>query len=883
MNTNEERRLDDDAADRADWRAWGTYLPERQWGTVREDYSADGNVWGSFTYEESRLRAYRWGEDGLLGWTDREARLCFSFAFWNGCDNHLKEKLFGLSNSEGNHGEDVKELYYYLDALPSGCYAKALYKYPQSAFPYRDLVEENGRRGVDDPEYELLDTGVLAGNRYFDLTVEYAKRDTNDTLIRLTITNCGSDTAEITVLPTLTLRNVWAWDDPAELPLPPSLMASDDGAAIVAHHDTLGEYRLRPIGPRIDTLLFTGNESNRQALGWGGKAGFTKDAFHRFVVDGDTDAVDLARRGTKAAFLSRISLGPGQSSVLRLRLACPEPNPKELTSAAFDADIAGRIEEADEFYRATLPAGITPAESQVMRQAHAGLLWSKQVYLYDVERWLAGDPTQPPVSPDRETSRNSDWAHLICHDVISMPDKWEYPWFAAWDLAFHAIALAEIDEEFAKSQLLLMLSERYLHPNGAIPAYEFGFSETNPPVHATAAWQIYESERRRTGKGDIGFLEKAFLRLLLHFTWWINRHDPAGKDLFGGGFLGLDNIGLFDRNKPLPDGATLTQADATAWMGMFCSAMMMIAVELAQTRPVFQDLAVKFFHHFLLIIQATNRFGNDGLWDEETGFFYDQVMAKDGTAVPLKVKSIVGLVPLFAIGTIRADQLDGVPEMKREIKAGLYRHPDMMRYVVDAPIPDGPFAGTKFVALAPKEHMVRLLAHMLDEEQFLSIYGIRSVSKAYGEQPFQFSYDEYQFEIGYVPGEGNSGAFGGNSNWRGPIWFPINLLIIHALQRYHSVYGDTLTVECPTGSGHQMTLEDVARELSRRLTSLFLPDASGHRPCHGGEGRYAEDPAWRDLILFNEYFHADTGRGLGASHQTGWTATIATCIAMWHE
>lgn len=894
MTSSEEVRLSEDAARQKDWRLWGTYLPDRQWSTVREDYSPDGDPWESFPYDMSRLRAYRWGEDGLLGWTDREARLCFSVALWNGRDSHLKDKLFGLSNTQGNHGEDVKELYYHLDATPSGSYAKALYKYPQAAFPYEQLIAENARRGLEGLEYELLDTGVFADERYFDVLVEYAKFGPEDILIRVTISNRGPDAADMTALPTLIFRNDWAWTEPngKQLPRPTIRDAADPARpGVVAEHPTLGRYRFATVGEAhgVAETLFTGNETNREALGYGrNDTPFCKDAFHRYVVDGDVRAVDPARQGTKVAFLSRMQLASGASHTLRARLVRHEDSVIPLLSdPEFDACFTQRIAEADAFYTARLPSTLSADERAVARQAYAGLLWTKQVYHYDVKRWLAGDPTQPPVSPNRATGRNADWQHLSAFDVISMPDKWEYPWFAAWDLAFHTIPFAEIDPAFAKAQLLLILSERYLHPNGAVPAYEYGFGDANPPVHAAAVWQVYEVDRRRTGEGDTVFLEHAFLRLMVHFTWWVNRHDPAGNDVFNGGFLGLDNIGLFDRNMALPDGMTLLQADATAWMGLFCSVMQMMAVELAQTRPVFQDMAVKFFHHFMLIVDAMNRLGStgpddSGLWDEETGFFYDRIVVEGGDPIPLKIQSIVGLVPLFAIAGLRRDHRDKVSAMMQAIEARIAANPDIERYLREAENPEGPFAGTRFVALVPKERMLRLLQRVLDETQFLSPYGIRSVSAAHQDHPFSVELRGKEFSLGYVPGEGNSRAFGGNSNWRGPIWFPINVLLIHALQRSHEVYGDAVTVECPAGSGQQMHLGDVARELAGRLVGLFLPDQHGRRPCHGEETRYAAAPHWRDLILFNEYFHADTGRGLGASHQTGWTGTVATCIALCH-
>ena len=877
----EALRLADDVAGRRDWRLWGTYLPERQWGTVREDYSADGDAWASFPYAASRARAYRWSEDGLLGWTDRDCRLCLSTALWNGRDDHLKERLFGLGNADGNHGEEVKELYYYLDATPTGSYAKALYKYPQAAFPYAELVQENGRRGLGDPEYELLDTGIFDENRYFDVLVEYAKRDADDTLVRITVSNRGPEAAAIVVLPTLTLRNTWSWSEPTGDDGTPRMAAAGGTGDVIAEVPGLGTYRFAVVpgadGPTAERM-FTENESNLDTLAGSPGRGRAKDAFHRVVVGGDASATGGEDRGTKTAFLFRQTIEAGASLVLRLRLARDEgAGVGALDVEAFEGCLARRIAEADDFYAAHIPDRLGAEARAVARQAYAGLLWSKQVYAYDVDTWIVGDPGRPPPA-DRAGLRNGNWRHMSLHDVISMPDKWEYPWFAAWDLAFHLGPMARIDPAFAKSQLLLMLNERCLHPNGALPAYEWNFDDVNPPVHAAAVLDVFTIDRRQTGKADIDFLERAFQKLVLNFTWWVNRNDDAGNDLFGGGFLGLDNIGLFDRSLSLKDGTTLNQADATAWMGLFCSSMLTIAIELAQVLPVYEDMALKFFHHDLLVIDAINGFGGSGLWDEEDGFFYDQLVIGDGAPVPVKVQSIVGLVPLFAVCAMRRDQHDRLPGLVRQIEEGLAKNPRFAAYVARTEVRDGPYADAWFVALTPKDRLLRLLDRMLDEDQFLSPHGIRSVSKRHADHPLHVRHDGKDLEVDYVPGEGNSRMFGGNSNWRGPIWFPINILIVQALERFHTAYGDELKVECPTGTGVFMNLKQVSEELSRRLSSLFLPDTARRRPCHGEEYRYSVDPYWHELVLFYEHFHGETGRGLGASHQTGWTATVISCL-----
>ena len=885
--TREQERLAKAATREEDWRRWGTYLPERQWGTVREDYSADGNPWTGFTHDMARFRAYRWGEDGLLGWTDRQCRLCFSTTLWNGRDPILKERLFGLTNPEGNHGEDVKELYYYLDALPTHAYAKALYKYPQTAFPYDDLVATNARRGLKEGEYELLDTGVFDEDRYFDVTVEYAKAGVEDTLIRLSVVNRGPDAAELCVLPTLTLRNNWSWRtlEPDRETRP--WMVLRDGA-VVANHAVLGRFCLVPVGDPglVSEVLFTENDSNVRRLdpSFSGEAGYSKDAFERYLVGGDAAAVNPEHRGTKAVFLCRLNVPPGKTVVLRLRLVREDrAEPAAVDAAAFDALVAERQAEADAFYAAVIPATCSDDERAVARQAYAGLLWSKQFYYYVAQRWRDGDPAQPAPPEQRAAKASDDWRHLFCRDVISMPDKWEYPWFAAWDLAFHMIPMVRIDPAFAKGQLLLLLRDWYLHPNGQLPAYEGSFSDVNPPVHALAVFQVYAFDKRQSGRADLDFLEGAFHKLMLNFTWWVNRNDADGRNLFGGGFLGLDNIGVFDRNTDLPDGVTLSQADATAWMGLFCAAMLRIAVELAQHRPIFQDIAGKFFGHYVAIIDAINTFGGSGLWDEEEGFYFDQLATDDDRPNRLlKVHSIVGLVPLFAVLSLRREELDAMPDFRKRFDWFLRNKPHLASYVTPVETDDPALAGSHFLSLVPKNRLQRVLARVFDEGEFLASHGVRALSKIHADHPYTIDFAGETMSVHYVPAEGDSGMFGGNSNWRGPVWFPINGLLVNALHRYHAVFGNALMVELPTGSGRWVTLREAAGDLAGRLTRLFTRDREGRRPCHGEELRYRDAPAWRDLILFNEYFCGDTGRGIGASHQTGWTSLAATLIDIQH-
>ena len=891
--TVEDARVATSSTREEDWQRWGTYLPERQWGTVREDYSADGSAW-NFTHDMARYRAYRWGEDGLLGWTDRQCRLCYSTSLWNGNDPILKERLFGLANGEGNHGEDVKEQYYYLDATPSHSYAKALYKYPQRAFPYDDLVKTNKGRGFDESEYELLDTKIFDEERYFDVQVEYAKREPEDTLIRLVISNRGPEAALLTVMPTLTLRNNWSWRnlEPGEETKPSLAMVEGTTDAVRARHKTLGQFRFSPVadegGPIPEELIFTENDSNIRRLdgNYQGTQGYSKDAFDRYLVRSEKEAINPEQKGTKSAFVYRLNLEPGAEVVLRLRLVRDEDGKDagELSSAEFDACFSQRKQEADDFYASRIPASYSVDEQGVSRQAYAGLLWTKQFYYYVSERWFEGDPAQPKPPAERLQGRNADWRHLFCRDILSMPDKWEYPWFAAWDTAFHMVPMAELDPEFAKTQLLLLLREWYLHPNGQMPAYEFAFSDVNPPVHAWAVLHVYEiAARHNNGEKDLDFLERAFQKLLLNFTWWVNRNDARGNNLFGGGFLGLDNIGVFDRSAKLPGGVRLHQADGTAWMGLYCSTMLTIAIELAQTRPAYEDIASKFFEHYIAIIDAINEQDGAGLWAEEEGFYFDHLLVDNEPTKALYVHSIVGIVPLYAVGILRKEEIERLPGFLKRMRWFLENKEQLARHVTETETKDPKYEGSHFIALVPKDRLLRILSKVLDEKEFFSEHGVRALSKIHEAEPYQIDLAGQKMTVKYVPGEGDSGMFGGNSNWRGPVWFPVNMLLINALERYHLVYGDEFKVECPTGSGVYKTLLEVAEEIARRLAKLFLKDDEGRRAAHGEERRYIDDPHWRDLVLFNEYFCGDSGRGIGASHQTGWTALAATCVRMTHQ
>ena len=902
----EAQRLAQDAARTHNWKRWGPYLAERQWGTVREDYSDDGNCWDYFPHDQSRSRAYRWGEDGLLGITDRECRLCFALALWNGRDPILKERLFGLTGPEGNHGEDVKELYWYLDSTPTHSYLKALYKYPQAEFPYERLVAENRARGKEQRELELADLGQFDDGRYFDVTAEYAKAAPEDIAIRITVTHRGPERATLHLLPQLWFRNTWSWGCAHEgcWVKPVIRDKSGNGRSVVqATHVTLGTMRLEAgAGPdgRMPELLFTDNETNTQKLfGLPPLQPHVKDAFHRRVVDGDHAAVNPRRVGTKTAAWYVLDLAPGESVTVKLRLtsvAGPgEPPPKEAFAGAttrhaaksrvavprelgreFDATFRRRIAETDAFFAARQPAALTVEERRVARQAYAGLLWSKQFYHYVVEHWLDGDPEQPKPPESRRKGRNHDWPHLFNRDVVSMPDKWEYPWYAAWDLAFHMLPFARIDPHFAKEQLVLFLREWYMHPNGQIPAYEFALGDVNPPVHAWSAWRVYKLSAP-AGKRDRVFLERVFQKLLLNFTWWVNRKDAGGKNLFSGGFLGLDNIGVFDRSKPLPTGGHLEQADGTAWMAFYSTTMLSMALELAKGNPAYEDLASKFFEHFVAIVDAMNSLGGSGLWDDEEGFYHDQLHADGGTR-PLRVRSMVGLIPLFAVEVLDDATLAALPGFRKRMQWFLENRKDLARHVAFAEKcatrKDGNGRTLRLLAIPSRERLERVLRYLLDEAEFLSPYGIRSLSKAHQLHPYVLHAGGEEFRVDYAPGESTTGLFGGNSNWRGPIWMPVNYLLIEALERYHHFYGDELKVECPVGSGRRLTLREVAQELAARVTRIFLPGEDGQRPCFGTARRHADDPAFRELVHFHEYFHAETGEGLGASHQTGWTALV---------
>jgi len=875
----ESQRLAEDDARARDWKRWGPYLAERQWGTVREDYSEHGTAWDYFPHDHARSRAYRWGEDGLLGISDRQCRLCFAIALWNGKDPILKERLFGLAGPEGNHGEDVKECYYYLDATPTHSYLKALYKYPQAEFPYAQLVEENRRRGAHDPEFELADTGVFADGRYFDVTVEYAKAGADDVLVRLTIANRGPEAARIHVLPTLWYRNTWAWGRSGEAYWTKPNLASVGDGVIQGVHDTLGRTRLTaapgPLGQR-PALLFTDNETNCHRLyGSPSASAHTKDAFNDCLVHGDTARLNPGLTGTKAAAHYDLEVPARSEVTLRLRLHAEEEASGEAFGDEFDRTFRDRIAEAEAFYAARLPATLTEDERRVSRQAYAGLLWSKQFFHFVVNDWLEGDPAQPPSPDKRRSGRNSEWPHLYNRDVISVPDKWEYPWYAAWDLAFHMLPFAKIDPEFAKQQLLLFLREWYMHPNGQLPAYEWALGDVNPPVHAWAAWRVYKLTGA-PGHRDRGFLERAFQKLLINFTWWVNRKDTDGRNLFAGGFLGLDNVGVFDRSQPLPGGGHLEQADGTAWMAFYSATMLSIALELARENHAYADVASKFFEHFVAIVDAMNSMGATGLWDEADGFYYDQLHV-NGMHIPMRLRSMVGLIPLFACEILEQDLIDRLPGFAKRLRWFLENRADLARHITYL-AEGGEGHRHRLLALPSRERLERVLRVMLDENEFLSPYGIRSLSRVYGERPYTFELAGHEYRVAYTRAESDTGLFGGNSNWRGPVWFPVNYLLLEALERYHHFYGDGLKVECPTGSGRMLNLLEVAQQLASRLASLFLADDSGRRPCHGRDAPYANDPAWRDLVLFHEYFDGDDGRGVGASHQTGWTALVARCI-----
>jgi hypothetical protein len=902
--TAEEKRLEESRDRTKHWKRWGPYLSERQWGTVREDYSEYGTAWDYFPHDQARSRAYRWGEDGLGGICDRHQRICFAIALWNGNDPILKERLFGLTGSEGNHGEDVKEYYFYLDSTPTHSYMKFLYKYPQGAFPYTQLVEENRRRGKNEPEFELIDTGVFDDDRYFDVVVEYAKNSSEEILIRITAHNRGPEAADLHILPTIWFRNTWSWNPGGKRPALQAEKGTRGAVAIRAEEEYYGRRWL--ICEGSPELLFTENETNNQRLfGVPNRTPYVKDGINSYVVNGSRDAVNLEQTGTKASALYRIRVEAGSSTTVRLRLTdqenqarlivasdfSNEQNLKSLGAAAatstaatedcfgpgFDHVFAQRIAEADDFYAKRIPKTLSKDAQAIQRQAFAGLLWSKQFYHYDVNGWLQGDPAGPPPPDGHRHGRNHEWTHLYNADVISMPDKWEYPWYAAWDLAFHSIPLAQIDPDFAKEQLTLMLREWYMHPNGQLPAYEWAFGDVNPPVHAWACWRVYKIEKRIRGKADRRFLEHAFHKLLLNFTWWVNRKDAEGNNVFQGGFLGLDNIGVFDRSAPLPTGGLMEQSDGTSWMGMYCLNMLAIALELARENSAYEGVASKFFEHFVYIAHAMNDLGGEGLslWDEPDGFYYDVLRLPNGDHFPMRVRSMVGLISLYAVETLEPEVVDRLPAFKRRMQWFIDNKPALRAHIRNVETPSGT---RRLLSIVDSSHLPIVLRYMLDESEFLSEYGIRSLSQFHRKTPFMLQINGTTHQVDYEPAESSTGVFGGNSNWRGPIWFPVNYLLIESLQKFHYFLGDEFQVEFPTGSGKKKSLWEVAAEISRRLMRIFLRDGEGRRPVFGTYEKFQNDRHWRDYVPFHEYFHGDTGAGAGASHQTGWTGVIAKLI-----
>ena len=867
----EQRRLNEAREKGTPWKKWGPYLSERQWGTVREDYSDDGNAWNYLSHDQARSRAYRWGEDGLAGISDDQQQLCFALALWNGRDHILKERLFGLTNSEGNHGEDVKEYYFYLDSTPTHSYMKYLYKYPQREFPYRDLVETNGRRSREEFEYELLDTGIFDDDRYFDVFVEYAKADPEDLLIKISVYNRGPEAATIHLLPTLWFRNTWSWGDGGAKP---GLRKNGDGT-VLASLPTLVDYTFQCEGS--PALLFTENESNASRL-WEqpNPSPFVKDAFHDYVVSGNKETVNQAGTGTKAAAHYELQVPAGGHKVVRLRLSA---KPAANAFVHFDEILADRLSDANEFYDRITPKSLTEDERRVHRQALAGMLWTKQFYYFDLDKWLIEHDAHPLIGKGRPNQRNTEWFHMLNRDIISMPDKWEYPWYAAWDLAFHTMALSLVDFDFAKEQLLLMLRNLYAHPNGQLPAYEWNFSDVNPPVHAWATLFLYNIERE-LGRADLRFLERSFQGLMLNFNWWVNRKDPEGRNVFAGGFLGLDNIGVFDRSSKLPTGGHLDQADGTAWMAFYCQNMLEIALILTDYDPLYEEVAVRFLEHFIWITYAMDRIGenHDEMWDTKEGFFYDLLHFPNGDAKRLKVRSLVGLLPLCASTVFEPGFALRHPRILELIELFRKRHPEVLRHIRDQEAFLVGHGDRRVLAVLNKKKLQGVLSYMLDENEFLSPYGIRSLSRYHREHPFVLHVEGHEHRVDYLPAESNNGMFGGNSNWRGPVWMPVNGLLIRGLLNLYQFYGDDFKVECPTGSGKFMTLFEVAKEISRRLSSIFLKDANGRRPVYGGSKKFQEDPHWRDYILFYEYFHGDNGAGLGASHQTGWTGIVARLL-----
>lgn len=886
MLTAEQLRLNDARQNNIPWKKWGPYLTERQWGTVREDYSENGDAWNFFTHDQARSRAYRWGEDGLAGISDDNQHLCFSVALWNGKDPILKERLFGLTNSEGNHGEDVKEYYFYLDNTPTHSYMKYLYKYPHAAYPYADLVETNRRRSKNDMEYELLDTGVFDEDRYFDVFVEYAKAAPEDMLIRITVINRGRDAAELHVLPTLWFRNDWSsWiaetNRTQTKPVLRQIEATAGSSVVAATHPALGGFMFSCEGDV--PLLFTENETNYARLfpEQKNESAFAKDGINDYIVHGDQNAVNPAKQGTKVAADYSITVSGGQSKVIHLRLTKNSPVQKvEVFGKQFEEIFANRSRETDEFYKAVTPPSLSIDEAMVMRQALSGMLWSKQFFFFDGDNWL-DEHNSNPLHTGFKNSRNSEWFHMLNHDIISMPDKWEYPWYAAWDLAFHTLSLAIVDPDFAKDQMEMMLKALYLHPNGQMPAYEWNFSDVNPPVHAFATLFLHRTEQAQKGEPDLDFLRTTFRKLLLNYTWWINRKDRFGKNVFEGGFLGLDNIGVFDRSAPLPTGGHLEQADGTAWMALFTQNMLDIAFELALDDSTYEDMIVKFAEHFHYIASAMNKPGADGMWDEEDGFYYDLLRLPDGSATRLKVRSMVGLLPLCATTIVEASSRERMPGVMAQISERTRRMPELLATMH----PTGPghygVAERGILALVTPERLRRILTRMLDENEFFSPYGIRSLSKFHEHHPYILHVRGQEYRVDYLPAESNTGMFGGNSNWRGPVWMPVNALLIRALLNFYLYYGDSFKIECPTGSGRLMNLFEVSKEIANRLTRIFLRDEQGRRPVYGGTDKFQNDPHWRDNILFYEYFHGDNGAGLGASHQTGWTGLVAKIIQLY--
>ncbi|PYS49621.1 MAG: glucosidase [Acidobacteria bacterium] len=881
--TAEERRLEEARERTEHWKRWGPYLSERAWGTVREDYSRDGAAWDYLPHDHARSRAYRWNEDGIAGICDRHQEICFAIALWNGRDSILKERLFGLSGPEGNHGEDVKEYYFYLDSTPTHSYMKYLYKYPQKEFPYGQLVEENRKRGKSAPEYELMDTGVFDEDRYFDIFVEYAKADAEEILCRVTVINRGPETAQLHLLPTIWFRNRWSWGyDNSRSSMRRKLVAAGlevDASLIELEDERYGRRLLYCEG--TPELLFTENETNSERLfGVANRSPYVKDGINNYIVHGAREAVNPAQTGTKASAHYLLNLGADESATVRLHFTDKEDSTSTVLifGEVFDQIFSERQAEADEFYAQIIPQDLSPDAQNVMRQSFAGLLWSKQYYHYVVEEWLKGDPCCPPPPEERWHGRNHDWRHLYNSDVISMPDKWEYPWYAAWDLAFHCIPLSLVDSDFAKDQLILMLREWYMHPNGQIPAYEWSFDDVNPPVHAWSAWRVYRIEAVRRGTSDRNFLERIFHKLLLNFTWWVNRKDAEGNNIFEGGFLGLDNIGVFDRNTKLPGGSFIEQSDGTSWMAMYTLNLMAIAMELAREDRAYEDVASKFWEHFIFIAYAMNNIGRDNvdLWNEEDGFYYDVLHTPDGQHIPMRVHSIVGLIPLFAVETLEPEMLDRLPGFRKRMEWFIQNRPDLTGNVASMELPGK--KERRLLSVVTPNRLRRVLKMMLDENEFLSPHGIRAISRYHLEHPFSIKLDGVEHRVDYEPAESTTGLFGGNSNWRGPLWFPINYLIIESLQKFHYYFGDDFQVEFPTGSGQMMNLWDVAAELSRRLSSLFLKDTNGRRPIYGGTEKFQSDQHWRDHLLFYEYFHGDNGAGLGASHQTGWTGLVAKLL-----